>query len=159
MSLVQCQFDCGEPLLLDVDEKILLHGTSRENAHSIVRHGFDHRTSATGMYGDGVYFASAACKSHQYACSTRCGITSCQCRCERTLIISRVALGDAYHTHRTLFHERRPPKRNGTAGAHGSVMVQPGVISGHVHQRQIHQEFVIFDREQAYPAFVVKYVV
>ena len=68
MTSNQSVFDCGEPLAGDVDEKILLHGTSWDNANSIVLNGFDHRTSGRGMYGDGVYFASAACKSHQYTC-------------------------------------------------------------------------------------------
>ena len=40
-----------------------------------------------------------------------------------------------------------------------SVVVNPGKVSGHPHKEQIHQEFVICDREQAYPAYVVQYVV
>ncbi|CAE7360645.1 unnamed protein product [Symbiodinium necroappetens] len=43
MTDSQRDLDCGEPLACDVDEKILLHGTSWSNADSIVRHGFDHR--------------------------------------------------------------------------------------------------------------------
>ena len=154
----QHRLDCGEPLLADVDEKILLHGTSQENAESIVMHGFDHRTCTTGMYGDGVYFAGAACKCHQYSCSTRCGSSTFSCKCERILIIARVALGDTYHTDSTLWKVRRPPKRQGAAGTHGSIMAKPGPMTGHHAQSQLHQEFVIFERDQAYPAFVVKYV-
>lgn len=66
MTSHQAVFDCGEALAADVDEKILLHGTSWGNANSIVLNGFDPRMCDRGMYGDGVYFASAACKSHQY---------------------------------------------------------------------------------------------
>jgi len=68
--MAECQefFNCGETLALDVDEKILLHGTSSDNADAIVREGFDHRTCQNGLYGLGVYFACAACKSHQYTC-------------------------------------------------------------------------------------------
>ena len=57
--------------------------------------GFDHRTCNRAMYGEGVYFAGAACKSHQYTCSAHTG-KACKCKQERTLIIARVALGDAF---------------------------------------------------------------
>ena len=158
MGLSQPHLDCGEPLARDVDEKILLHGTSWQNADSIVMHGFDHRTCMRGMYGDGVYFAGAACKSHQYSCGAHSGKACNTCKCERTLIIARVALGDAYHASCTQYGARRPPNRSGAPGTHGSVVVNPGPISWHHSPTQVHQEFVVFDREQAYPAFVVQYL-
>ncbi|CAE7541688.1 Parp12, partial [Symbiodinium necroappetens] len=157
MTRSQSYLSCGEPMASDVQEKILLHGTSWENADAIVMDGFDHRTCARGMYGDGVYFAGAACKCHQYTCQTHSG-KACSCKHERTLIIARVALGDAFHASQTRKGERRPPNRDGATGTHGSVVVNPGPIHGHHNPNQIHQEFVIFDREQAYPAFVVQYV-
>ena len=157
MTESQPYLDCGEPLARDVDEKILLHGTSWDNADSIVMHGFDNRTCIRGMYGDGTYFAGAACKSHQYSCAYQCKWGS-TCRCERTLIIARVALGDAYHASETRYGARRPPNRNGSKSTHGSVVVNPGPVRGHKQPIQVHQEFVIFDREQAYPAFVVQYL-
>ena len=48
-----------------VDEKILLQGTSWDNADSIVQNAFDNRICGRGMYGAWVYFASAGFKSHQ----------------------------------------------------------------------------------------------
>ena len=158
MTESQPYLDCGELLARDVDEKILLHGTSWYNANSIVENGFDHRTCARGMYGDGVYFAGAACKSHQYSCGYQCSSAHTPaCRCERTLIIARVALGDAYYASETRYGKRRAPNRHGATGTHGSVVVNPGQIMGHHNPIQAHQEFVIFDREQAYPAYVVQY--
>ncbi|CAK9096764.1 unnamed protein product [Durusdinium trenchii] len=149
MTRSQQVLDGGEPLELDVDEKILLHGTSLENARSIVRNGFDHRTcSGSSMYGDGVYFASAACKSNQYS-KEKDNV--------KTLIIARVTLGDAYHAKKTLYEERRPPVRSKLGSTYDSVVVNPGPIAGHHQSQQFHQEFVIFDREQAYPFYVVKY--
>lgn len=160
MTESQAVLDCGEPLARDVDEKILLHGTSWSNADAIVLHGFDHRTCARGMYGDGVYFADAACKSNQYACALDCR-QGPACTCERTVIIARVALGDAYCTIQTRLGERTPPSRPGNNGMHDSVVVYPGNITpflfAPVHH-QVHQEFVIFDREQAFPSFVVQYL-
>ncbi|CAK9059818.1 unnamed protein product [Durusdinium trenchii] len=152
----QSVFDCGEPLALDVDEKILLHGTSWDNANSIVLNGFDHRTCYRCMYGEGVYFASAACKSHQYTCN--CRTAGCGCKRERTLILARVALGDKYYSQETRYHQRRPPVRDGTSGAtYDSIVVNPGPIKGHHNAAQLHQEFVICQMEQAYPSYVIQY--
>ena len=157
MTNSQAIFDCGEALAADLDEKILLHGTSWGNADSIVQDGFDNRTSQRAMYGGGVYFACAACKSHQYTCQVH--HNGCSCKVERTLIIARVALGDASLATETRYEERRPPVRTNAAGTHDSIVVHPGMIKGHHRHRQIHQEYVIFDREQAYPCYVVQYTV
>jgi len=159
MAQSQQTFDCGEVLALDVDEKILLHGTSWHNANSIVREGFDHRTCQSAFYGAGVYFACAACKSHQYTCDQQHKIKKCcQCQCDRTVIIARVALGDSYVATETRKNERRPPVRSDLSGTYDSIVVKPGMIKGH-HKQQIHQEYVTFDKEQAYPCYVVQYSV
>lgn len=121
--------------------------------------GFDPRLCHRGMYGKGVYFASAACKSHQYTCLNPEHTWACTCKVERTLIIARVALGDAYHTTKTMWKEQRPPQKDKFGAVYDSVVVNPGYIKGHGKERQIHQEFVIFDKEQAYPAYVVQYEV
>eukprot|EP00438_Fugacium_kawagutii_P003637 Skav224207 [mRNA] locus=scaffold939:864265:864903:- [translate_table: standard] len=157
MTESQKIFDCGEDLALDLDEKILLHGTSWGNANAIVMEGFDHRTCHTALYGAGVYFACAACKSHQYTCENH--KACCDCKQERTLIIARVALGDAYVATETRKQDRRPPARPAAPGTYDSTLVKPGRIKGHHNPNQIHQEFVIFDREQAYPCYVVQYTV
>ena len=81
----------------------------------------------------------------------------CGCDCERTLIIARVALGDAVLATETRYDERRPPVRSNSSGTHDSIVVYPGPIRGHHRQNQVHQEYVIFDREQAYPSYVVQY--
>ena len=157
MAASQQTLDCGEALAFELDEKILLHGTSWHNANSIVREGFDHRTCYSGLYGAGVYFACAACKSHQYTCQHH--KWCCACQRERTLIIARVALGDSYVAKETRKNDRRPPNRGGAPGTYDSVVVEFGLVSGHHNPQQIHQEYVIFDREQAYPCYVVQYTV
>lgn len=159
MTTSQHIFDCGEPLASDVGEKILLHGTSWDNSDSIVRDGFDHRTCQSGLYGAGVYFACAACKSHQYTCEQHKFKGRCRCNCQRTLIIARVALGDAYEATETRKKEKRLPLRGGSSGIYDSIVVKPGPIQGHHNIHQLHQEFVIFDGEQAYPSFVVQYTI
>eukprot|EP00438_Fugacium_kawagutii_P003670 Skav224240 [mRNA] locus=scaffold939:1351977:1353707:- [translate_table: standard] len=156
----KCQqiFDSGEALAADVDEKILLHGTSWGKADLIVQEGFDPRVCQNGFYGDGVYFACAACKSHQYTCEENCK-WCCTCKCERTLILARVALGDSYAASETRKGKRRAPQKSSSVGTYDSIVVKPGPVKGHHNPNQVHQEYVIFDREQAYPSYVVQYTV
>ena len=156
LGIHQDIFDCGEVLAEDVCEKFLLHGTTSENAEEIVRWGFDHRTCDRGMYGNGVYFAGAACKSHQYTCDQHRD-AACNCATRRTLIIARVLLGDSFQTPAVRKGKGRPPERGRNRGTFDSVNVMPGPVHGHQHGHQAHQEFVIFDLHQAYPAFVVWY--
>ena len=79
-------------------------------------------------------------------------------------IKSRVALGpfsenkDSYDATETRKNERRPPVRSDLSGTYDSIVVKPGMIKGH-HKQQIHQEYVTFDKEQAYPCYVVQYSV
>eukprot|EP00928_Gymnodinium_smaydae_P039226 TRINITY_DN26836_c0_g2_i1.p1 TRINITY_DN26836_c0_g2~~TRINITY_DN26836_c0_g2_i1.p1 ORF type:complete len:210 (-),score=24.31 TRINITY_DN26836_c0_g2_i1:272-901(-) len=147
--------DMGESLREDVNEHLVMHGTSYDNADSIVRTGFDFRTCHRGMYGAGVYFASAPCKSNQYTCSKHKG--PCTCRHERTMIIARAALGDAFYTKTTMDGRRRPPDRQNGHGTYDCIVANPGKIAGHHAGMQTHQEFVVFDMAQAYPAYVVQY--
>ena len=94
MTESQGALDCGEPLASDVDEKILLHGTSYASADAIVTEGFDHRTCHRGLYGDGVYFAGAWCKSHQYTCSKHSG-KACHCKQDHVSSIFKLCLSAA----------------------------------------------------------------
>ena len=157
MKQKQQIFDCGEALASDVDEKILLYGTSWVNAASMIVKGFEQRHVRRGIYGDGIYFASAACKSHQYTCPNHWHQDACSCQGRRTLIFARVALGDAYKATEPMHSAQRPPDRSNALGFHDSIVVFPGSIKGYQRSTQIHQEFVVFDPDQAYPCFVVHY--
>jgi len=140
-----------------VNEKLLLHGTSYQDADHIVKSGFDPRVCHRGMYGTGTYFASEACKSHQYTCKQHA--KACNCTAERTVILARVALGDPFYTKSVFWEKRRPPLRSNGQGLHQSIVANPGWIKGHTSNPQCHQEFVIFDVAQAYPTYIVQYVV
>jgi len=56
MAQAQQTVDCGDVFALDVDEKN--HGTSSDNANSIVREGFDHRTRQRALSGAEAYRAN-----------------------------------------------------------------------------------------------------
>ena len=124
-----------------VNEVFLFHGTSTSNIHSIVAHGFDFRLARTGFYGQGTYFASQSCKSWQY----------CPLSDEvRYMIIARVSLGKPHYTQRVERDGKLPPT------GFDSVVANPGPMAGHHHTVQSHQEFVIYDRCQAFPEFLVE---
>ena len=77
----------------------------------------------------------------------------------RTLIVSRVVAGDPWYADKVDRTLRLPPERAGTKRKHDSVIAKPGPMPEHSNGMQTHQEFVLFDNAQAYPAFIVQYVV
>ena len=85
--------------------------------------------------------------------------TACRCTSERTLIIARLAIGDAHYTDTTLGDVRVPPARKHHFGEHDSIVANPGRMKKHAKGSQTHQGFVVFDTAQAYPCFIVQYTV
>ena len=62
----------------------------------------------------------------------------------------RVLLGDVYHTNTNLGNERRAPQKPGGGGAtYDSVVASGG--------NQKHREFIVYDRHQVYPEFIIYY--
>ena len=134
-------------LCAEANELYLFHGTSPEVASLVARHGFDERVSNLhGLYGGGCYFAENAAKSHHYNGS----LTG---RGERVVLYCRVLLGDAFHTAQRLGGQkqmRRAPDKPGSGGAaHDSVIAARGATN--------HREFIVYDRTQVYPEFMVFY--
>lgn len=143
-QLVDAEFPAclkRESLNESLNEAFLWHGSSRAKIDSILADGFDERVSNLGgMLGGGVYFAEDSCKSGQYSEKS---IASCR---SHWFILSRVLLGRPHYTHRPVPEIRRAPHQCDSvvfSPAHDSVL-------GH------HREFVIYDRFQAYPEFVVE---
>eukprot|EP00928_Gymnodinium_smaydae_P014654 TRINITY_DN15397_c0_g1_i1.p1 TRINITY_DN15397_c0_g1~~TRINITY_DN15397_c0_g1_i1.p1 ORF type:complete len:649 (-),score=77.86 TRINITY_DN15397_c0_g1_i1:204-2150(-) len=141
LKYCQCRLDTA------LNESFLFHGTTYETTVKIALEGFDFRLSKPGYYGHGTYFASQACKSHQYTKSIVL----------HTLIVSRVAVGDIYYAEKVDKECRRPPVHNGTSRSYDSVVAKPGPMPGHHQNNQTHQEFVIFDKLQTYPELIVQY--
>eukprot|EP00928_Gymnodinium_smaydae_P034338 TRINITY_DN24360_c1_g1_i2.p1 TRINITY_DN24360_c1_g1~~TRINITY_DN24360_c1_g1_i2.p1 ORF type:complete len:610 (+),score=48.36 TRINITY_DN24360_c1_g1_i2:42-1871(+) len=134
---------------VQVNECFLFHGTSYDNAVKIAEEGFDVRFSKLGCYGQGTYFDCQACKSHQYATSPDT---------VHTAILSRVLLGDVHYAEKVDQNCRKPPARNGALRCCDSVVANPGPMPGHILGTQAHQEFVIFDKFQAYPEIIIQYM-
>ena len=139
------------PLELDpsINELYLFHGTDLDTARHVAEFGFDERLSnLAGLFGAGSYFADVACKSNWY--TGRGSI--------RVFLICRVIMGLPYCT-RTVhndaeFPTRRPPDLSTIPGRpHDSIFAETGVAND---GQQMHNEYVVFDRYQVYPDYLVE---
>lgn len=150
---------------IKINEIRAFHGTSpnRDLIKALAKQGLDPRVvGENNMYGAGIYFSSNACKAMQY--------TNPQDRDRRLktlgpesrfLLICRVILGEPFYPNgRVSGDMRRPPCDRGcqTTCTHSrscdSVVANPGVANS---GRQHHQEFVVFDRGQVYPEFIIEF--
>ena len=128
----------------NLNECYLYHGTSAEVASIISKHGFDERVgNVMGLYGAGVYFANQSCKAGQY---TEKG------KDNKTMIISRVMLGDPFYIAGKMQQARRPPDRK-----KGPVGTTYDSVVANQTQTQIHREFIIYEHRQAYPEYIIVY--
>ena len=136
-------------LVADVNEFYLFHGTSSRMASVIAEHGFDERMAAlTGLYGAGSYFASNACKSHQYSQAHKDSS-------DFVMLVCRVTMGEPYCTAGRHIQQRRPPDNPATPGRpFDSIFAESGIANSGTQQ---HNEYVVFDRLQVYPEFIVRY--
>ena len=135
-------------LSADVNELLLFHGTSEATAMTIASHGFDERVAHLGgLYGAGSYFSDNSCKSHQYS---RKGVPTA--RGEHVLLVCRVTMGWPLFTTTSHRNERRPPQNPSIqSGMRPFDSIFANFGSKH------HNEFVVYDRSQAYPEYVVYY--
>eukprot|EP00812_Abedinium_dasypus_P008514 NODE_226_length_1780_cov_395.400580.p1 GENE.NODE_226_length_1780_cov_395.400580~~NODE_226_length_1780_cov_395.400580.p1 ORF type:complete len:527 (-),score=120.11 NODE_226_length_1780_cov_395.400580:182-1555(-) len=135
----------AEPLLLEVNETFLFHGTSAVAADSITTGDF--RVNLAGshcgtLYGRGVYFAENSTKCDEY---TRPDLEGNRC-----LLICRVVLGRVYYT-----DKQDADARN----------CEDACIKGRFHSvigdrqkcRGTFREFIVFDEEQVYPNYILTY--
>ncbi|CAE7468645.1 PARP12 [Symbiodinium natans] len=139
--------ECGH-LDSSVAKCMLFHGTDYESAVQIAVGGFDFRLSKPGYYGQGTYFASQACKSHQ--CTTKKSSL-------HTILLSRVILGDVAFAEAVDKDRKIPPKHPGIPRCVDTVVAKPGPMPGHHNGQQAHEEYVIFEKYQAYPECIIQY--
>jgi hypothetical protein len=134
---------------LDINEFYLFHGTSSKSAHIICKHGFDeHVADLNGLYGAGSYFAINSCKSHQYSLKYKDSSTF-------VMLVCRVVMGSPYFTSTQHNGQRRPPDNAATPGRpFDSIFAEHGIGRG---GQQQHNEYVVFDRLQVYPEYIVRY--
>ncbi|KAM3833775.1 protein mono-ADP-ribosyltransferase PARP12-like isoform 3-T3 [Vipera latastei] len=121
-----------------IDERLLFHGTSPSVLKAICTDNFDWRICGTNgtVYGKGSYFARDASYSDNY----------CQAKDdEKVMFVAQVLVGEFAVGHP--MYTRPPAKLTGTLDTYDSCVdhtVNPSV-------------FVIFEKHQAYPAYLIFY--
>jgi len=133
------------------NERMLFHGSPFIQA--IAQKGFDERHAYIGgMFGAGIYFAEHSSKSNQYVYGIGGG-TGCpqhkdrSCYgCHRQLILCRVALGKSFLQFSAMKMAHAPP-------GHHSVVGRPSVGG------LSFPEYVVYRGEQAYPEYLITYLI
>ncbi|XP_062989422.1 protein mono-ADP-ribosyltransferase PARP12-like isoform X3 [Elgaria multicarinata webbii] len=122
----------------EVDETLLFHGTSTSHLHDICGQNFDWRICGTHgtLYGKGSYFARDASYSHRY-CQSDTRI--------KTMFIARVLVGDYVQGNASYL---RPPSRPNQSNR---------FYDSCVDNLQNPFIFVIFEKYQIYPAYIIEY--
>ena len=126
---------------ISLNEKRLFHGTSPETVEAICKQNFDwrlHGKNAT-MYGEGSYFALNASYSDAYA---KEDANSCQ-----FMFVAKVLVGSYTKGHSSY---RRPPPKVPSNPASDLYDCCVDNISNPTI-------FVVFDTDQFYPEYIIKY--
>ncbi|XP_073694886.1 protein mono-ADP-ribosyltransferase PARP12-like [Garra rufa] len=121
----------------DVTEKQLFHGTDAKHLDAICHNNFDWRICGTHgtAYGKGSYFARDAKYSHSYTKDSG----------TRTMFVCRILVGD-YTKGESGF--LRPPSKDG-----GDTILYDSCVND-VFDPSI---FVVFEKHQIYPEYLIEY--
>lgn len=125
-----------------VDEIRLFHGTSPGTVEAICKQNFDwrlHGKNAT-VYGEGSYFAVNASYNHAYA--------KRDVDLSQFMFLARVLVGSYTEGHSS--YRRPPPKQPSNPAS--------DLYDSCVDDKSNPTIFVVFDTDQFYPEYVIKYV-
>lgn len=122
-------------------ERYLFHGTASEHIEPICTQNFDPRVSGKNatFYGKGSYFAKDACHSHEFSPVTPEGHNFMFLA---KVLVGRTTLGYAHYT--------RPPP---LIAHYPSSLLYDSCVDRATDPTI----FVIFDNDQFYPYFIIKY--
>jgi len=137
--------DFAEPLLDEVNEVFLFHGTSATAADKITTADFNINlagSSAGTLYGRGIYLAENCTKSDEYTRPLPKG--------HRHLLLCRAALGRVYYTDDKVTDPRACEEVCLRGRFHS-------VLGDRKKCRGTFREFVLFDEEQVYPNYILTY--
>ena len=134
---------------LEKNETYLFHGTKVENLKSIIENGFDYeRFARTGLYGRGIYLAESSEKADQYA-----DFVNRRRRTDLTVIIVRTLLGSVRAHHEESAIDLEDECSSDSDG--GSNVRTCNSFVTALNKR--FREFVLHDRHQTFPEFIVLY--
>jgi len=138
--------DFAQPLMAEVNEVFLFHGTSAAAADAIATGNFKVNlagSNAGTLYGRGVYMAENATKSDEYT-RERPGDQL------RYLLLCRTLLGRAYYSDT----KETDPRQCEEACLRGKFH---SVLGDRRKCRGTFREFVVFDEDQVYPNYILAY--
>jgi hypothetical protein len=141
------------------NEVFHFHGTSPEIVNIIASNGFEERVcSLRGLFGAGIYLAENSSKSDEYCTPSDSG--------SYFMFLVRATLGTPHLALSPMNNLRRPPCRegghtdlDGQPCAHpraDSVLAPTKSTHPNAHLQK-YREFVIYDRAQCYPEFLIEY--
>jgi len=134
----------------EANEVWMIHGTNPAAADGISSTDFDMaRASPSGLFGAGIYFAESVSKSDEYAKGKTEGGREIF-----PLLIFRVCLGNIYYC-----AERGPDRRQLEARCLGVSGERKwhSVLGDRKKTSGTFREFIVYDNEQAFPAYIVWY--
>lgn len=137
-------------LMREANEVWMIHGTNPAAADGISSTDFDMaRASPSGLFGAGIYFAESVSKSDEYAKGKTEGGREIF-----PLLICRVCLGNIYYC-----AERGPDRRQLEARCLGVSGERKwhSVLGDRKKTSGTFREFIVYDNEQAFPAYIVWY--
>ncbi|NXR23197.1 PAR12 polymerase, partial [Cinclus mexicanus] len=122
----------------EVQEKLLFHGTDITSMKTICTQNFDWRICGSNgsNYGKGIYFARDACYSHAYCQATPQG---------HLMFVARVLVGDYVKGNADYV---RPPKKSAD-----KLWFYDSCVDDELNP----SVFVVFEKHQIYPEYIVEY--
>lgn len=142
-----------------VNEAFLFHGTNYRAVDSIAAQGFrvDMAGTRTGAaFGRGAYFAERCLKSDEYTGCVHDRRGTCFCNSERPLLICRVLLGKIKYNDDPL-PDKVELERACLEGDYDSILADREAANIKRGRPPTYREFVVFDKDQVYPVYVVWY--
>ncbi|CAJ1402883.1 unnamed protein product [Effrenium voratum] len=146
IALALADEDFASPLMQEVNEVFLFHGTSAANAEKIKTHDFRINlagSNAGSLYGRGIYLAENCTKSDEYTSPLADGV--------RHLLVCRVALGRVHYTDAKEDADPRGCEDACLKGKYHSILGDRKKCRG------TFREFVVFDEEQTYVNYILTY--
>ncbi|CAK9045475.1 unnamed protein product [Durusdinium trenchii] len=137
--------DFATPLMGEVNEVFLFHGTTESAAEKIKTHDFRINlagSNAGTLYGRGIYLAENATKSDEYTHPGPNGV--------RHLLLCRVTLGRVFYSNT----KETEPRKCEDACLKGKFH---SILGDRKACRGTFREFVVFDEEQIYTNYILTY--
>ncbi|KAI0240847.1 hypothetical protein LSAT2_008352 [Lamellibrachia satsuma] len=145
-----------EQLIPEINEQFLFHGAKQDFIESITDQGIDFRLTKRVMFGKGAYFCESSTKADQYADAKGSRTTG-----PHSMFLSKVILGHSYIAKKPNKHLSRPPCLHHCKYCckHGPNNFFDSVMGTHRDNgsRLLFREFIIYERSQIYPAYIITY--